>query len=105
MPACCSALASSPLATGSLSINTPSQSKIRRSAGTTRFPNGLAHALGYKYFTYVTFVTTDEVYGEFCMHQQQLMIRAAWLYHVEGLTQAEIGERMNLTRRRVNELL
>jgi DNA-binding transcriptional regulator LsrR (DeoR family) len=39
------------------------------------------------------------------MDQQQSMIRAAWLYHVEGLTQAEIGERMNLTRRRVNELL
>jgi len=39
------------------------------------------------------------------MDQQQLMVRAAWLYHVEGLTQAEIGERMNLTRRRVNEVL
>lgn len=39
------------------------------------------------------------------MEQQELMIRAAWLYHVEGLTQAQIGERMNLTRRRVNELL
>ncbi|MEY9168595.1 DNA-binding transcriptional regulator LsrR (DeoR family) [Sinorhizobium fredii] len=49
----------------------------------------------------VTFVTTREN----CMGQQELMIRAAWLYHVEGLTQAEIGERMNLTRRRINELL
>lgn len=39
------------------------------------------------------------------MGQQDLMARAAWLYHVEGLTQAEIGKRMNLTRRRVNELL
>lgn len=39
------------------------------------------------------------------MGQQKLMAKAAWLYHVEGLTQAEIGERMNLTRRRVNELL
>ncbi|BCH34442.1 transcriptional regulator [Mesorhizobium sp. L-8-10] len=39
------------------------------------------------------------------MDQQQLMVKAAWLYHVEGLTQADIGERMNLTRRRVNELL
>ncbi|WP_026621228.1 DNA-binding transcriptional regulator LsrR (DeoR family) (plasmid) [Ensifer sp. WSM1721] len=39
------------------------------------------------------------------MGQQDLMVRAAWLYHVEGLTQAEIGERMHLTRRRVNELL
>lgn len=33
------------------------------------------------------------------------MVKAAWLYHVEGLTQAQIGERMHLTRRRVNELL
>lgn len=39
------------------------------------------------------------------MENQELMVRAAWLYHVEGLTQAQIGERMNLTRRRVNELL
>ncbi|WP_018009309.1 sugar-binding transcriptional regulator, partial [Sinorhizobium medicae] len=39
------------------------------------------------------------------MGQQDLMARAAWLYHVEGLTQAEIGKRMNLTRRRMNELL
>lgn len=39
------------------------------------------------------------------MEQQELMIKAAWLYHVEGLTQAQIGEQMNLTRRRVNELL
>lgn len=37
------------------------------------------------------------------MHE--VMVKAAWLYHVEGLTQAQIGERMNLTRRRVNELL
>jgi DNA-binding transcriptional regulator LsrR (DeoR family) len=36
---------------------------------------------------------------------QELMIRAAWLYHVEGLTQAQIAERMNVTRRRVNEVL
>jgi DNA-binding transcriptional regulator LsrR (DeoR family) len=35
----------------------------------------------------------------------ELMVRAAWLYHVEGLTQAQIAERLNLTRRRVNELL
>ncbi|MCJ8518818.1 DNA-binding transcriptional regulator LsrR (DeoR family) [Pseudorhizobium tarimense] len=39
------------------------------------------------------------------MEQQELMVRAAWFYHVEGLTQAQIGERMNLTRRRINELL
>lgn len=39
------------------------------------------------------------------MHLHEVMVKAAWLYHVEGLTQAQIGERMNLTRRRVNELL
>lgn len=39
------------------------------------------------------------------MDTDQLMVRAAWLYHVEGLTQAQIAERMDLTRRRVNELL
>jgi DNA-binding transcriptional regulator LsrR (DeoR family) len=39
------------------------------------------------------------------LDQEQLMVRASWLYHVEGLTQAEIAGRMNLTRRRVNELL
>jgi DNA-binding transcriptional regulator LsrR (DeoR family) len=33
------------------------------------------------------------------------MARASWLYHVEGLTQAQIAERMFLTRRKVNELL
>lgn len=39
------------------------------------------------------------------MQIHELMVKAAWLYHVEGLTQAQIGERMHLTRRRVNELL
>lgn len=39
------------------------------------------------------------------MDTDQLMVRATWLYHVEGLTQAQIAERMDLTRRRVNELL
>jgi DNA-binding transcriptional regulator LsrR (DeoR family) len=39
------------------------------------------------------------------MPHQQSMVRASWLYHVEGLTQAQIAERMLLTRRRVNELL
>jgi DNA-binding transcriptional regulator LsrR (DeoR family) len=33
------------------------------------------------------------------------MVKASWLYYVEGLTQAQIGDRMNLTRRRVNELI
>lgn len=39
------------------------------------------------------------------MSQDDLMVRAAWLYHVEGLTQGEIADRLNLTRRRVNEML
>lgn len=39
------------------------------------------------------------------MEHQELMVRAAWLYHVEGLTQQQIAERMNVTRRRVNEIL
>lgn len=39
------------------------------------------------------------------MDQNDLMARAAWLYHMEGLTQAQIADRLNLTRRRVNEML
>ncbi|KKB13107.1 RNA polymerase sigma70 [Devosia geojensis] len=39
------------------------------------------------------------------MDQADIVARAAWLYHVEGLTQAEIAERLGLTRRRVNEML
>ncbi len=39
------------------------------------------------------------------MYDQQLMVKASWLYHVEGLTQAQIAERMLLTRRKVNEVL
>lgn len=39
------------------------------------------------------------------MDQRDLIVKASWLYYVEGLTQAQIADRMNLTRRRVNELL
>jgi DNA-binding transcriptional regulator LsrR (DeoR family) len=39
------------------------------------------------------------------MEHRELMVRAAWLYHVESLTQQQIAERMNITRRRVNEIL
>lgn len=35
----------------------------------------------------------------------QLSIRVAWLYYMENLTQAEIGERLGLTRARVNRML
>jgi DNA-binding transcriptional regulator LsrR (DeoR family) len=35
----------------------------------------------------------------------QTQVRAAWLYYMEGLTQAEIAERLKLTRLRVNRLL
>lgn len=39
------------------------------------------------------------------MDQVDLVARSAWLYHMEGLTQAQIADRLNLTRRRVNEML
>ena len=39
------------------------------------------------------------------MENRELMVRAAWLYHVESLTQQQIAERLNVTRRRVNEVL
>lgn len=37
--------------------------------------------------------------------EAQTQVRAAWLYYVEGLTQAEIAERLTMTRLRVNRLL
>jgi DNA-binding transcriptional regulator LsrR (DeoR family) len=37
--------------------------------------------------------------------EEQLATRAAWLYFVAGNTQAEIGQRLGLTRVRVNRLL
>ena len=58
-----------------------------------------AESLGYICYGSVTFGRGRE------LDIQELMVRASWLYHVEGLTQAQIGERMSLTRRRVNELL
>lgn len=39
------------------------------------------------------------------MDLNDLIVRASWLYHVEGLTQAQIADRLHLTRRRVNEML
>lgn len=39
------------------------------------------------------------------MENRELMVRAAWLYYVESLTQQQIAERLNVTRRRVNEIL
>jgi DNA-binding transcriptional regulator LsrR (DeoR family) len=36
---------------------------------------------------------------------EQLAVRAAWCYHMLGLTQAEVAERLGLTRMRVNRLL
>jgi len=35
----------------------------------------------------------------------QTVLRIAWLYYMENLTQAEIGERLGLTRARVNRML
>ena len=37
--------------------------------------------------------------------QDQAQVRACWLYFIEGLTQAEIAERLGTTRLRVNRLL
>jgi DNA-binding transcriptional regulator LsrR (DeoR family) len=39
------------------------------------------------------------------MDEEQLVSRVAWLYYHEDLTQAEIGERLGLTRLKVNRLL
>ncbi|ARO15258.1 DeoR family transcriptional regulator [Ketogulonicigenium robustum] len=39
------------------------------------------------------------------MDANELMARAAWLYHMEGLTQAQIADALGVTRRRVNEVL
>lgn len=36
---------------------------------------------------------------------EQLHARVAWLYYLENFTQAEIGERLGLTRARVNRML
>src|SRR5262245_41892363 len=36
---------------------------------------------------------------------EQLHARVAWLYYLENFTQAEIGERLGLTRARVNKML
>ncbi|GGH16347.1 transcriptional regulator [Alsobacter metallidurans] len=35
----------------------------------------------------------------------QTQVRAAWLYYMEGLTQAEVADRLKMTRLRVNRLL
>ena len=37
--------------------------------------------------------------------EERLMARIAWAYHVEGLTQGEVAERLGLTRLRVNRAL
>ena len=37
--------------------------------------------------------------------EEQLATRAAWLYFVSGLTQAQIGKKLGLNRTRVNRLL
>ena len=36
---------------------------------------------------------------------EQLSVRVAWLYYMEGLTQDRIGARLGITRLRVNRLL
>ena len=39
------------------------------------------------------------------MSDDQLLVRVAWLYYMEGLTQDRIGVRLRLTRLRVNRML
>jgi lsr operon transcriptional repressor len=39
------------------------------------------------------------------MSEDQLLVRVAWLYYMEGLTQDRIATRLRLTRLRVNRLL
>lgn len=43
--------------------------------------------------------------AQFDHDEEQLLSRVAWLYFNEDLTQAEIGERLGLTRLKVNRLL
>ncbi|MGP1397133.1 MAG: sugar-binding transcriptional regulator [Inquilinaceae bacterium] len=43
--------------------------------------------------------------AKFADHDEQLAIRIAWYYHVEGLTQKAIAQRLGLTRLRVNRIL
>jgi lsr operon transcriptional repressor len=39
------------------------------------------------------------------VEDDQTQVRAAWLYYMEGLTQAEVAARLKITRLRVNRLL
>jgi len=39
------------------------------------------------------------------IQDDQMQVRVAWLYHMEGLTQAEVADRLKITRLRVNRLL
>jgi DNA-binding transcriptional regulator LsrR (DeoR family) len=47
----------------------------------------------------------NDVSGTPETQDEQLPIRVAWLYHMEGLTQADIADRLGVTRLRVNRLL
>ena len=37
--------------------------------------------------------------------EEQLRVRVAWLYFMEGLTQSEIADRLGITRLRANRVL
>lgn len=43
--------------------------------------------------------------GRRAMSEDQIQARVAWLYYMEAMTQADIAERLGLTRLRVNRLL
>ena len=39
------------------------------------------------------------------LEEERFQVRVAWLYHVEGLTQASIADHLGVTRLRVNRAL
>lgn len=59
-------------------------------------PNGEAPALA---------TLPDAASAPAADRDEQQMTRAAWLYYVAGMTQAQIGRRLGLTRVRVNRIL
>lgn len=47
----------------------------------------------------------DKADGDFISSDEQLQVRLAWHYYIEGLTQKEIAEKLGVNRVRVNRLL
>src|SRR5436309_15251831 len=55
------------------------------------------YRIRYKCFRSMTGAMADE--------DEQLRVRVAWLYFMEGLTQADIAAKLGITRLRANRLL